>query len=104
MNVPFKKAIALSAAHVLRLPVVRRFLKKDDGAAAVEFALVAAPFLALVFAIMETALVFFAGQTLETAAYTQSSRRQLRSVRRPPEDGPGSLDWLWQRGAPYATP
>jgi Flp pilus assembly protein TadG len=68
MNVPFKKAIALSAAHVLRLPVVRRFLKKDDGAAAVEFALVAAPFLALVFAIMETALVFFAGQTLETAA------------------------------------
>jgi len=29
--------------------------------------LVAAPFLALMFAIMETALVFFAGQTLETA-------------------------------------
>jgi Flp pilus assembly protein TadG len=28
---------------------------------------VAAPFLALMFAIMETALVFFAGQTLETA-------------------------------------
>src|SRR4051812_32412430 len=68
MNVPFKKAVALSAAHVLRLRVVRRFLKKDDGAAAVEFALVATPFLALVFAIMETALVFFAGQTLETAA------------------------------------
>jgi Flp pilus assembly protein TadG len=29
--------------------------------------MVAAPFLALMFAIMETALVFFAGQTLETA-------------------------------------
>jgi Flp pilus assembly protein TadG len=48
--------------------IVRRFIRKDDGAAAIEFAMVAAPFLALVFAIMETALVFFAGQTLETAA------------------------------------
>jgi Flp pilus assembly protein TadG len=41
-------------------------LRKEDGAAAVEFALVAAPFLAILFAIMETALVFFAGQYLET--------------------------------------
>lgn len=48
--------------------VLRRFARRQEGAAAVEFALVAAPFLALVFAIMETAIVFFAGQTLETAA------------------------------------
>jgi len=47
---------------------VRRLLRQEDGAAAIEFGIVAAPFLALVFAIMETALVFFAGQTLETAA------------------------------------
>jgi len=46
----------------------RSFARAQDGAAAVEFALVAAPFLALVFAILETALVFFAGQTLEAAA------------------------------------
>jgi Flp pilus assembly protein TadG len=46
----------------------RRMLREQSGAAAVEFAMVAAPFLALVFAILETALVFFAGQTLETAA------------------------------------
>jgi Flp pilus assembly protein TadG len=46
----------------------RRFARAQNGAAAVEFALVAAPFLALVFAIIETALVFFAGQTLESAA------------------------------------
>jgi Flp pilus assembly protein TadG len=45
-----------------------RLLRREDGAAAVEFALVAAPFLALLFAIMETALVFFAGQYLETLA------------------------------------
>jgi|SRR6185437_11553890 len=52
---------------------VKRFARAQEGAAAVEFALVAAPFLALLFAIIETALVFFAGQTLEYAA-TQSGR------------------------------
>jgi Flp pilus assembly protein TadG len=44
-----------------------RFIRQQDGATAVEFAIVAAPFLAMVFAIIETALVFFAGQALETA-------------------------------------
>jgi Flp pilus assembly protein TadG len=52
---------------------VQRFVRAQGGAAAVEFALVAAPFLALLFAIIETALVFFAGQTLEYAV-TQSGR------------------------------
>jgi Flp pilus assembly protein TadG len=47
--------------------VVRRLVRREDGAAAVEFAMVAAPFLAMVFAIIETAMVFFAGQALETA-------------------------------------
>lgn len=47
--------------------IVRRFARRQDGAAAVEFAMVAAPFLALVFAILETAIIFFAGQALETA-------------------------------------
>ena len=45
----------------------RRLVRAQDGATTVEFALVAAPFLAMVFAIMETAIVFFAGQVLETA-------------------------------------
>lgn len=59
------------AARVHRLLPARaacRFARQQDGAAAIEFALVAAPFLALIFAILETALVFFAGQTLEAAA------------------------------------
>jgi len=47
--------------------VARRLLRQQDGSAAVEFSLVAVPFFALIFAIMETALVFYAGQTLETA-------------------------------------
>jgi Flp pilus assembly protein TadG len=46
---------------------VRRFARRQDGTSAVEFGLIAAPFLALVFAIMETAVIFFSGQALETA-------------------------------------
>jgi Flp pilus assembly protein TadG len=46
---------------------MRRLFRQQDGAVAVEFCLVAAPFLALVFAIMETAIIFFSGQALETA-------------------------------------
>jgi Flp pilus assembly protein TadG len=52
---------------------MRRFVRHQEGAAAIEFGLVAAPFLALIFAIIETSLIFFAGQTLETAV-TDSSR------------------------------
>ncbi len=57
-----------SGANRVGSPHAFRLLQREDGAAAVEFALVVAPFLAMLFAIMETALVFFAGQTLETAA------------------------------------
>ncbi|MGH6726367.1 MAG: TadE/TadG family type IV pilus assembly protein [Pseudolabrys sp.] len=53
--------------RLLPTRMARRFVRHEDGAAAVEFALVAVPFLALIFAILETALVFFAGQTLEAA-------------------------------------
>jgi len=45
----------------------RLFVQRQDGSVAVEFGLILLPFLALVFGIMETALVFFADQTLETA-------------------------------------
>lgn len=48
--------------------IAARFVRQQDGATAVEFALVVVPFLALTFAILQTALVFFAGQTLEAAA------------------------------------
>ena len=59
--------LSTRVARLLRPAIARRLAKREDGAAAVEFALVAAPFLALVFAIIETAIVFFAGQALETA-------------------------------------
>lgn len=51
----------------------RRFARRQDGAVAVEFAFVAIPFLGLLFAILETALVFFAGQSLE-ASTAESAR------------------------------
>jgi Flp pilus assembly protein TadG len=60
--------IAAGIYRLLPSRAARRFARQQDGAAAVEFALVALPFLALTFAILETALVFFAGQTLESAA------------------------------------
>lgn len=54
-------------AHTRLSRITRRFARHEEGATAVEFGIVAAPFLGLMFAIMETALVFFASQTLETA-------------------------------------
>jgi Flp pilus assembly protein TadG len=50
-----------------------RFGHCRRGAAAVEFALLAVPFLALVFLMINTALVFFAQQSLQTAT-TQAAR------------------------------
>jgi Flp pilus assembly protein TadG len=67
----FKRCRAFVNARLVRwcgCKTVRQLARREDGAAAVEFALVAMPFLALVFAIIETAIVFFAGQVLETAA------------------------------------
>ncbi|MBI1386395.1 MAG: pilus assembly protein [Rhizobiales bacterium] len=48
-----------------------------DGFTAVEFALVAAPFLAFVFAILEVALVYFGTFTLENAV--DQAARQIRT-------------------------
>jgi Flp pilus assembly protein TadG len=61
------RKVADGARRLTAGRAIGRLVRQQDGAAAVEFGLVAAPFLALLFAIMETALVFFAGQTLETA-------------------------------------
>ena len=49
------------------LPIAKRFDKNETGSAAIEFGIVAIPFFACFFAIIEIGLVFFAGQTLETA-------------------------------------
>src|ERR1035441_3383872 len=64
---------AASTASVRK--ALRRFRRSRRGSAAVEFALVAPLFFALLFAIIETALMFFASQVLETV--TQDSARMI---------------------------
>jgi Flp pilus assembly protein TadG len=62
-----RRKILVYARRLAPWGAVRRFARHQDGVAAVEFAFIAVPFLALLFAILETALVFFASQTLEVA-------------------------------------
>ncbi|MCK1577180.1 TadE/TadG family type IV pilus assembly protein [Bradyrhizobium sp. 174] len=57
------------------LATLRRFRSSRRGSAAVEFALVAPMFFALLFAIIESALMFLASQVLESAS--QNSARVL---------------------------
>jgi Flp pilus assembly protein TadG len=66
---------SLVASTASARSALRRFRRNRRGSAAVEFALVAPVFFALLFAILETALMFFATQVLETM--TQDSARVL---------------------------
>jgi Flp pilus assembly protein TadG len=52
--------------------LLRRFISHRKAATSVEFGLLAAPFLALSFATLQTAIIFFAGQALETATATSA--------------------------------
>lgn len=54
-----------------------RFARNRRGATAVEFALIALPFFVLMMAIIETFLLFFASQTIETA--TNRGARLIRT-------------------------
>jgi Flp pilus assembly protein TadG len=62
-----------ASASVSRL--LRRFRRNRRGSAAVEFAFVAPVFFALLFAILESGIMFFAGQVLQTV--TQESARMI---------------------------
>ena len=55
----------------------RRFRDANEGAAAVEFALLALPFLMIVIAMLETSISYFVGRALEVSVNTVS--RQLRT-------------------------
>jgi len=66
----FARLTSTAVAHKVQLLTspLRRFIRQDGAGTTVEFGLLAAPFMAALFAILQTAIVFFAGQTLETAA------------------------------------
>ena len=68
-----KDRLVRRARRLLPVRLVRRFARQERGSTAIEFSLIALPFLALMFAILQTALVFFLGQTLESAT-TDSAR------------------------------
>jgi len=55
----------------------RLFRRADSGSVAVEFALLAIPFFTLIFAIMETAIIYFASASLEGAL--TDNARQIRT-------------------------
>ena len=57
--------------------VVRRFRHEEDGVTAVEFAILAGPFFFLLMAIIESSLLFFAGQVLESSV--DDVARQIRT-------------------------
>jgi Flp pilus assembly protein TadG len=66
----------LPAPSTVSVPrFLRRFRRNRRGSTAVEFALVAPVFFALLFAILETGIMFLAGQVLETI--TQQSARMI---------------------------
>ena len=65
-----KPKISARAVRLLTSPLSRRFVSQNRASTTVEFGLLAAPFVALIFAILQTAILFFAGQSLETAAAT----------------------------------
>lgn len=64
-----------AASAVLVPPFLRRFRRNRQGSAMVEFALVAPVFFALLFAILETGIMFLADQLLESVA--QDSARAV---------------------------
>lgn len=64
------------AARKIR-SLYRRFAAARRGATAVEFALIAAPFLALMFGVLELGMVFMVSTTLDNA--TEAAARKIRT-------------------------
>jgi Flp pilus assembly protein TadG len=71
-----EKITALFAARYDRGgAALTNFARADKGVAAVEFAIIAVPFIALLLAILQTGIVLFAAQALESA--TETAARQI---------------------------
>lgn len=78
MTLTFKKPNSKSPLGIFQLPkIVRRLKDEEDGVTAIEFSMLALPFFALLMAIIETSLMFFAGQMLESSV--DDVGRQIRT-------------------------
>lgn len=67
-RVGFARLVRSFISGTVSAPLLRRFAAQSEAGTTIEFALLAAPFMAALFAILQTALIFFAGQSLEAAA------------------------------------
>jgi Flp pilus assembly protein TadG len=67
-----KRSLSLCGPLSAVRRILRGFRHDDQGVTAIEFGLVAMPFFALLFAIIETALTFWTTQVLETAVSNAS--------------------------------
>jgi len=65
-----KSPPAAGAFRATVAALLRRFFRQTRATSSVEFALIATPFIALTLGILQTALIFLAEQSLETAAAT----------------------------------
>ncbi|MFM9975419.1 MAG: TadE/TadG family type IV pilus assembly protein [Beijerinckiaceae bacterium] len=57
-----------------------RFRKREDGSAAVEFAIVSLPFFGLMFAVIELSIFFFASRFLEDSTFDIGRRALTQSL------------------------
>lgn len=67
----------MSRPRLSPIAALRRFARAQRGATAVEFAIIALPFLTLLFGIIELGMVFLVSTTLQNA--TDNSARQIRT-------------------------
>lgn len=67
----------MSRSKKLSMRRIRRYLKNNEGTAAIEFVILAVPFFMLLFAILELAIVFFINSTLNHAV--SEAGRQIRT-------------------------
>ncbi|MEE9314257.1 MAG: TadE/TadG family type IV pilus assembly protein [Rhizobiaceae bacterium] len=63
-----------------RRSIWNRFRKNEDGATAIEFSILAVPFLIITFAIFETGLSYFANRTLEASVSTMARKIRLGQI------------------------
>lgn len=63
-----KPTLAECALRLIPSRLLRRFVRERRASSGVEFAFVATPFIGLALGIVQTGLIFLAGQSLETAA------------------------------------
>jgi Flp pilus assembly protein TadG len=78
---PIPNAAAAAPSRRGRWWLIKRFQRSQDGATAIEFALIAGPFFLLFFAIVETVMVLWTNAVLEEAV-SEASRAVLTGTSR----------------------